>query len=113
MYNFLKGLHSAGKFVIKQSGPLPVLKIEKSIHWPNGKPPLDTPECGFKGEYCLKNYSTREIVMGVAGGVAMVMSVVIILAYRNYKYEQELDSLLWKIDPSELHVKNFVTEDIF
>ena len=35
--------------------------------------------------------------MGVLGGIAAVVSVVVILAYRNYKYEQELDSLLWKI----------------
>ncbi len=42
--------------------------------------------------------------MGVAGGVAVVLSVVLILAYRNYRYEQELDSLLWKIEPSEIKV---------
>ncbi len=43
--------------------------------------------------------------MGVAGGVAVVLSVVLILAYRNYRYEQEIDSLLWKIEPSELKVR--------
>lgn len=42
--------------------------------------------------------------MGVIGGVAVVLSVVIIVAYRSYRYEQELDSLLWKIDPIELKV---------
>ncbi len=42
--------------------------------------------------------------MGVVGGIAVVLSVVIILAYRNYRYEQELDSLLWKIDSSEIKV---------
>ena len=42
--------------------------------------------------------------MGVIGGVAVVLSVVLIVAYRSYKYEQELDSLLWKIDPIDLKV---------
>ena len=43
--------------------------------------------------------------MGISVGVGVIMSVVIIVAYRNYKYEQELDSLLWKIESSELHVR--------
>ena len=34
----------------------------------------------------------------------MVVTVVILVAYRNYKYEQELDSLLWKIDSKDLRV---------
>ena len=42
--------------------------------------------------------------MGVIGGVAAVLSVVLIVAYRSYRYEQELDSLLWKIDPIDLKV---------
>ena len=42
--------------------------------------------------------------MGVAGGVSVVLAVVVIVAYRNYKYEQELDSLLWKVDPKDLKV---------
>lgn len=50
----------------------------------------------------MQDYAACEIAMGVIGGVAVVLSVVIILAYRNYKYEQELDSLLWKIDPTEV-----------
>ena len=45
----------------------------------------------------FQDYAACEIIMGVLGGIAAVVSVVVILAYRNYKYEQELDSLLWKI----------------
>ena len=54
----------------------------------------------------MAEYAACEIVMGVIGGVAVVLSVVLIVAYRSYKYEQELDSLLWKIDPIELKVKS-------
>jgi guanylate cyclase len=48
----------------------------------------------------------------VVGGIAVVLSVVIILAYRNYRYEQELDSLLWKIDSSEIKVR-FISSKVF
>ena len=58
----------------------------------------------FQGELCLAKYAACEIVMGVIGGVAAVLSVVLIVAYRSYRYEQELDSLLWKIDPIDLKV---------
>lgn len=56
----------------------------------------------------MAEYAACEIVMGVIGGVAVVLSVVLIVAYRSYKYEQELDSLLWKIDPIELKVKSIM-----
>ena len=52
----------------------------------------------------MAEYAACEIVMGVIGGVAAVLSVVLIVAYRSYRYEQELDSLLWKIDPIDLKV---------
>ena len=58
----------------------------------------------IQGELCVAEYAACEIVMGVIGGVAVVLSVVLIVAYRSYRYEQELDSLLWKIDPIELKV---------
>ena len=45
--------------------------------------------------------------MGVVGGVSVVLSVVIIVAYRNYRYEQELDLLLWKVEPKELKAKEW------
>ena len=56
----------------------------------------------------MAEYAACEIVMGVIGGVAVVLSVVLIVAYRSYKYEQELDSLLWKIDPIELKVTSIM-----
>ena len=52
----------------------------------------------------MEHYADQDIVMGVLGGVAVVLSVVMFVAYRNYKYEQELDSLLWKIDSKDLKV---------
>lgn len=97
----LTGLYPIGHFDINHES-LPTIHL-KSLNWPQGSPPRDVPICGFKNELCLQEYSTREIIMGVSGGIAVVLSVVLILAYRNYKYEQELDSLLWKIEADELH----------
>ena len=66
----------------------------------------------LQGELCLQSYASGEIAMGVVGGIAVVLSVVIIMEYRNYRYEQELDSLLWKIEASEIKVcHSFRTND--
>lgn len=125
------GLHLLGRF--KQSDHLlPDLQIVEDMvwPWPFNKPPVSVPQCGFQveplfncnpdsisivkfkqllqGELCLQTYAAGEIIMGVVGGIAVVLSVVIILAYRNYRYEQELDSLLWKVESHEIKV--LVTE---
>lgn len=34
----------------------------------------------------------------------LVLCIVSLVLYRNWRYEQELDSLLWKIDYKELQV---------
>lgn len=34
---------------------LPQLRFRRQIHWPNGRPPLDEPKCGFDGEKCKKS----------------------------------------------------------
>ncbi|XP_067672620.1 speract receptor-like isoform X2 [Haliotis asinina] len=75
----------------------------EKIHWISGAPPRDEPECGFRHEKCIppKTY-TREILSGVAGGILLVGSLVGYLIYRNWSYEQELASLLWKIDFKDL-----------
>ena len=91
---------------MQSNAKLPLLRINTAINWPNENVPKDAPICGFHGEFCLQHYTTKDILMFFFGGVTVVMSVLIILVYRNYRYEQELDSLLWKIEPSELHVIN-------
>ena len=93
---------------MQSNNELPLLQLKTVINWPNGNVPMDAPVCGFNGEFCLQNYTTKDIVMGLFGGVTFAMSVVVILVYRNYKYEQELDSLLWKIESSELQVNIFI-----
>ena len=103
----LKSKDIIGEFILQSNNEPPFLQLKTAINWPNGNVPMDAPICGFNGEFCLQNYTTKDIVMGLFGGVTFAMSVVVILVYRNYKYEQELDSLLWKIESSELQVNIF------
>jgi hypothetical protein len=45
----------------------------------------------------------------VPGGVALFILVLIMFVfYRNWMYEQELDSLLWKIDYQELILSEYI-----
>ncbi|GLG93322.1 Guanylate cyclase, partial [Gryllus bimaculatus] len=41
---------------------------------------------------------TDEVAWGVAGGAALLLLLVGLVLYRNWRYEQQLDSLLWKLD---------------
>jgi hypothetical protein len=47
---------------------------------------------------------TAEIVAGVAGGSALAVLLVALVLYRNWRYEQELDSLLWKLDYRDIQM---------
>lgn len=48
---------------------------------------------------------TGEILAGIAGGLLIVSLAVALSAYRNWRYEQELDSLLWKISFKDIEIK--------
>lgn len=47
---------------------------------------------------------TGEISAGIAGGALVLLGVVSLVLYRNWRYEQELDSLLWKVDYKEIQL---------
>jgi hypothetical protein len=47
---------------------------------------------------------TGEIAAGVAGGLILFLAVVLLVLYRNWRYEQELDSLLWKVDYRDIQI---------
>ncbi|XP_066906128.1 guanylate cyclase 32E [Halyomorpha halys] len=92
------GLYPVGVYTYRsgQSNPLPELHLTSDIEWVNGEVPIAEPPCGFTGEKCISH--TMEIAGGVAGASLVLLIVVSLIIYRNLKYEQELDSLLWKID---------------
>lgn len=47
---------------------------------------------------------TGEISAGIAGGAVVILILVSLVLYRNWRYEQELDSLLWKVDYKEIQM---------
>ena len=36
--------------------------------------------------------------------MVVVLAIVLLMIYRNWRYEQELDSLLWKIDYKDIQI---------
>lgn len=48
---------------------------------------------------------TAEIMGGIAGGFLLIIAAVMLVLYRNWKYEQELDSLLWKVNYKDIQIK--------
>lgn len=78
------------------------LQLFENIPWVGGKPPIAEPECGFRGEKCI-SYA-REISAAIAGVILLILTIVSLVLYRNWRYEQELDSLLWKIDFKDIQM---------
>ncbi|XP_046653495.1 guanylate cyclase 32E-like isoform X2 [Daphnia pulicaria] len=101
--NHEDGLYPVGVFHIPRNhSTIPELHLVAEIMWRTGKIPIDEPPCGFRGELCISN--TEEIASGIAGGVAVVFIIVGLIIYRNWRYEQELDSFLWKIDYKDIQI---------
>ncbi|XP_025074947.1 guanylate cyclase 32E [Pogonomyrmex barbatus] len=98
------GLYPIGYFVGKEQGTnLPKLRLTKKISWIGDGPPVAEPYCGYHGEKC--NSHTGEIVGGIAGALLLIIAAVALILYRNWKYEQELDSLLWKVNYKDIQIK--------
>nr|BAA75197.1 membrane guanylyl cyclase [Brissus agassizii] len=73
--------------------------------WPGRTiPPLDMPPCGFHGELCT-NWG---LYLGTSIPAALILFFGIIgfFIYRKRKYEAALDSLVWKVDWSEVQTKS-------
>jgi guanylate cyclase len=69
------------------------------------RPPLDEPPCGYDGSYCrAPDDNKREILTGILTGLFMTMSLIAAVVYRNWKYEQEIAGLLWRVSMKDLHL---------
>ncbi|KAJ2952824.1 hypothetical protein O0L34_g7189 [Tuta absoluta] len=75
------------------------------IDWPDGVKPEDEPVCGFLNEKCPKDESqlTSLVVAGTLAVTLFCALVVTASIYRKWKIEQEIEGLLWKIDPEEIN----------
>ncbi|XP_033327038.1 guanylate cyclase 32E isoform X2 [Megalopta genalis] len=98
------GLYPIANFIGKENGTnLPKLRLTREISWIGGGPPIAEPHCGYHGEKCTSH--TAEIVGGIAGGFLLIVAAVLLVLYRNWRYEQELDSLLWKVNYKDIQIK--------
>lgn len=81
---------------------LPVLKYQyRQINWDT--PPVDEPPCGFTGSRCgSKSEYITVLFMTIFFVLIVSSSVIAGFTYRNRRYEKEL-SMIWRIDPSEVH----------
>lgn len=76
----------------------------ESIEWVGNGPPVAEPYCGFRGEKCISY--TKEITAAIAGALLLILTIISLVFYRNWRYEQELDSLLWKIDFKDIQMND-------
>lgn len=47
-----------------------------------------------------------EITLGLAVSILILLLISTLIIYRNWKYEQELDSLLWKVDFRDIQIND-------
>ncbi|KAI4500683.1 hypothetical protein M0802_004275 [Mischocyttarus mexicanus] len=103
------GLYPVAYFVRKEGKNVPELQLIREISWVGDGPPISEPYCGYHGEKC-KTYMI-EIVGGIGGGLLLIIIAVLLVLYRNWKYEQELDSLLWKVNYKDIQIKEAKDEN--
>ncbi|XP_045445533.1 receptor-type guanylate cyclase Gyc76C-like [Melitaea cinxia] len=103
--NCTHGMIPVGHFQ-QSSREFPEYKLNPRlpIDWPDNVKPEDEPSCGFLNEKCPKDDSqiTSLVVAGTLAVTLFCALVVTISIYRKWKIEQEIEGLLWKIDPHEI-----------
>nr|XP_022903996.1 guanylate cyclase 32E-like [Onthophagus taurus] len=78
------------------------IDMSRPIQWVGGKLPRAEPVCGFRGERCI--YKTDWRLIGLMFIASMIILVVILFAFKHYRYEQKLACLLWKIDMKDVTI---------
>ncbi|KAK3910945.1 Receptor-type guanylate cyclase Gyc76C [Frankliniella fusca] len=105
--NFTCAFHMIPVGQFHHQGKSPEYKLispNNQIDWPGGHKPEDEPNCGFNNELCPKDHSHQGGVVA-AGTLAVLLFCAIVVTvsiYRKWKIEQEIEGLLWKVDPTEI-----------
>lgn len=88
-----------------QQGETLVYRPSEAMDWPGKNKPEAEPGCGFLNEHCPQDdmHLRSIIAAGVLAALLFCATVVTISIYRRWKIEQEIEGLLWKIDPNEIH----------
>ncbi|XP_023221345.1 receptor-type guanylate cyclase Gyc76C-like [Centruroides sculpturatus] len=93
-----------GNFYYQGDELEPKLRLDKTIDWIGGEPPLDEPPCGYNNNLCsTPSDKNREIIAGVLGSILLSVCLITAITYRNWKYEQEIAGLLWRITFDDMH----------
>ncbi|XP_076075351.1 receptor-type guanylate cyclase Gyc76C-like [Mytilus galloprovincialis] len=96
-------MQPVGHFLIGSKLPKLSLFRDHNIDWVSGMVPLDEPVCGYRREKCIPpNVYTLEIVGGIIGGILLIVFIIILVAYRNWRYEQEIAGLSWQINTHDI-----------
>ncbi|XP_073983088.1 receptor-type guanylate cyclase Gyc76C-like isoform X2 [Rhodnius prolixus] len=86
-----------------QHGGYPELKVKWTIDWAGNDKPEDEPICGFDYSRCAKEDSQGSVAAAIVLAIALFCAMVSTLSiYRKWRIEQEIEGLLWKIDPEDL-----------
>jgi guanylate cyclase len=70
-----------------------------NIDWPGNHKPVDEPHCGYDGAKCKGGKGGTEIAAGVLGGIFLFVIILYLSVLKRFKQEQEIEGLLWKINP--------------
>ncbi|KAG8041150.1 hypothetical protein G9C98_002138 [Cotesia typhae] len=89
-----------------QQGEALVYRPSESMEWPGKNKPEAEPGCGFLNEHCPKDdtHGYSIIAAAILAIILFCVAVITMSIYRRWKIEQEIEGLLWKIDPSDIHV---------
>lgn len=84
------------------------LRLTGTIDWGNTskgarQAPLDEPRCAYDGSICRKPDSFKETLAWVQLTILVILSIVVSQVYRNWKKEQEIAGLLWRIAFDDVH----------
>ncbi|KAJ1522077.1 hypothetical protein ONE63_002388 [Megalurothrips usitatus] len=104
--NFTCDFHMVvvGQFQQGKSPEFRLTSPNMQIDWPGGHKPEDEPNCGFNNELCPEDHSHQGGVVA-AGTLAVLLFCAIVVTvsiYRKWKIEQEIEGLLWKVDPNDI-----------
>lgn len=80
------------------------LMLTGTIDWiKSSGPPLDEPRCAYDGSICRKPPdSVREKLAIIQSVFLVTLSVIIFQIYRNWKKEQEISGLLWRMELDDI-----------
>jgi len=81
------------------------LLLTGTIDWIKGRPPLDEPVCAYDGSICRKppDFSRKRLAT-ILSLVLGVISIIVFQIYRNWKKEQEIAGLLWRMELDDLQI---------